>query len=78
MRVPASIIPACVISSGDVRDPARLERACAGVSIVVHAAALKQVPSCEDNPFEAIQTNIMAAATSSTRPSTRASGVSSP
>src|SRR5215467_7580872 len=44
---------------GDVRDIARLERAFAGVTIVVHAAALKQVPACEYNPFEAIQTNIM-------------------
>jgi UDP-N-acetylglucosamine 4,6-dehydratase/5-epimerase len=44
---------------GDVRDPGRLERALAGVTVVVHAAALKQVPACEYNPFEAIQTNIM-------------------
>src|SRR5205814_1085444 len=44
---------------GDVRDPQRLERALSGVSVVVHAAALKQVPACEYNPFEAIQTNIM-------------------
>ena len=44
---------------GDVRDQARLERALSGVSVVVHAAALKQVPACEYNPFEAIQTNIM-------------------
>jgi len=44
---------------GDVRDPQRLQRALAGVSVVVHAAALKQVPACEYNPFEAIQTNIM-------------------
>ena len=44
---------------GDVRDAARLERAFAGITIVVHAAALKQVPACEYNPFEAIQTNIM-------------------
>src|SRR6202049_2450944 len=43
---------------GDVRDPQRLERAFSGVSAVVHAAALKQVPACEYNPFEAIQTNI--------------------
>ena len=42
-----------------MRDAARLERAFAGVTIVVHAAALKQVPACEYNPFEAIQTNIM-------------------
>ena len=44
---------------GDVRDPGRLERAFAGITIVVHAAALKQVPACEYNPFEAIQTNII-------------------
>jgi UDP-N-acetylglucosamine 4,6-dehydratase len=44
---------------GDVRDPQRLQRALSGVSIVIHAAALKQVPACEYNPFEAIQTNIM-------------------
>lgn len=43
---------------GDVRDQQRLERAFSGVSVVVHAAALKQVPACEYNPFEAIQTNI--------------------
>jgi UDP-N-acetylglucosamine 4,6-dehydratase/5-epimerase len=44
---------------GDVRDAGRLQRALAGVTVVVHAAALKQVPACEYNPFEAIQTNIM-------------------
>jgi UDP-N-acetylglucosamine 4,6-dehydratase/5-epimerase len=44
---------------GDVRDQGRLERALAGVTLVVHAAALKQVPACEYNPFEAIQTNII-------------------
>ncbi len=44
---------------GDVRDQQRLERALSGVTVVVHAAALKQVPACEFNPFEAIQTNIM-------------------
>lgn len=44
---------------GDVRDVERLKRALAGVTVVVHAAALKQVPACEYNPFEAIQTNIM-------------------
>lgn len=43
---------------GDVRDLQRLERAFAGVTVVVHTAALKQVPACEYNPFEAIQTNI--------------------
>jgi len=43
---------------GDVRDKDRLTRAMSGVDIVVHAAALKQVPSCEYNPFEAVKTNI--------------------
>jgi UDP-N-acetylglucosamine 4,6-dehydratase len=44
---------------GDVRDVDRLRRAFSGITVVVHAAALKQVPACEYNPFEAIQTNIM-------------------
>jgi len=44
---------------GDVRDEARLKRAMEGVDIVVHAAALKQVPAAEYNPFEAIKTNII-------------------
>jgi UDP-N-acetylglucosamine 4,6-dehydratase/5-epimerase len=44
---------------GDVRNVERLRRAMKGVSIVVHAAALKQITTCEYNPFEAIQTNIM-------------------
>ncbi len=43
---------------GDVRDRERLLRACEGVDYVVHAAALKQVPACEYNPFEAVKTNI--------------------
>jgi UDP-N-acetylglucosamine 4,6-dehydratase len=43
---------------GDVRDRNRLERAFSGVDIVVHAAALKQVPACEYNPLEAIKTNV--------------------
>lgn len=46
---------------GDVRDPARLHRALDGVDVVVHAAALKQVPSCEYNPFEAVKTNVLGA-----------------
>lgn len=46
---------------GDVRDKDRLYRAFDGVDIVVHAAALKQIPSCEYNPFEAIKTNIYGA-----------------
>lgn len=43
---------------GDVRDRNRLYRAMRGVDIVVHAAAMKQVPSCEYNPIEAVKTNI--------------------
>jgi UDP-N-acetylglucosamine 4,6-dehydratase/5-epimerase len=44
---------------GDVRDQQRLRRAMNGVDIVIHAAALKQVPACEYNPMEAIKTNIL-------------------
>lgn len=43
---------------GDVRDKERLRRALQGVDFVIHAAALKQVPTCEYNPIEAIKTNI--------------------
>ena len=47
---------------GDVRDRRRLYRSFqAAVDIVVHAAALKQVPSCEYNPFEAVKTNVLGA-----------------
>ncbi len=47
---------------GDVRDQKRLYRAMHGVDIVVHAAALKQVPACEYNPLEAVKTNVDGAA----------------
>lgn len=43
---------------GDVRDKTRLRRAMDGVDVVIHAAALKQVPACEYNPIEAVKTNI--------------------
>jgi UDP-N-acetylglucosamine 4,6-dehydratase/5-epimerase len=46
---------------GDIRDEARLRRALEGVDIVVHAAALKQVPAAEYNPFECIKTNVLGA-----------------
>lgn len=46
---------------GDVRDKERLYRACKGVDIIVHAAAMKQVPASEYNPTEAIKTNIYGA-----------------
>lgn len=46
---------------GDIRDKERLSRALKDVQVVVHAAALKQIPACEYNPFEAVQTNILGA-----------------
>jgi UDP-N-acetylglucosamine 4,6-dehydratase len=46
---------------GDVRDAARLHRAMAGIDVVVHAAALKQVPAAEYNPIECIKTNVLGA-----------------
>ncbi|MBI4586497.1 MAG: SDR family NAD(P)-dependent oxidoreductase [Planctomycetes bacterium] len=44
---------------GDVRDAARLSRAMEGIEIAFHAAAMKHVPACEYNPFEAVQTNVL-------------------
>ncbi len=46
---------------GDVRDQERLHRALEGIDVVVHAAAMKQVPAAEYNPFECIKTNIIGA-----------------
>ncbi|GAB3972299.1 UDP-N-acetylglucosamine 4,6-dehydratase (inverting) [Spirosoma terrae] len=46
---------------GDVRDGERLKRACEGVDIIIHAAALKQVPAAEYNPMECIKTNVFGA-----------------
>jgi len=46
---------------GDVRDRSRMSRAAQGADIVVHAAAMKQVPACEYNPFEAVRTNVLGA-----------------
>jgi UDP-N-acetylglucosamine 4,6-dehydratase/5-epimerase len=46
---------------GDVRDGQRLKRACEGIDIIVHAAALKQVPAAEYNPMECIKTNVFGA-----------------
>ncbi len=46
---------------GDVRDVERLRMATRGVDVIIHAAALKQVPACEYNPFEAVQTNVIGA-----------------
>lgn len=46
---------------GDIRNRSRLTRAMQGADLVVHAAAMKQVPACEYNPFEAVQTNVLGA-----------------
>jgi UDP-N-acetylglucosamine 4,6-dehydratase len=46
---------------GDIRDEARIRRALEGIDIVIHAAALKQVPAAEYNPFECIKTNVLGA-----------------
>ena len=58
---PQEKYPALRFFIGDVRDPNRLSRAMEGIDTVVHAAALKQVPAAEYNPFEFIKTNIMGA-----------------
>ncbi|MGI4875717.1 MAG: UDP-N-acetylglucosamine 4,6-dehydratase (inverting) [Janthinobacterium lividum] len=58
---PHSKYPAIRFFIGDVRDGERLKRACEGVDIIVHAAALKQVPAAEYNPMECIKTNIFGA-----------------
>jgi len=61
MRIDFDDDPRLKFLIGDVRDRDRLYRAMNGVDIVLHAAALKQVPSCEYNPFEAVKTNILGA-----------------
>jgi UDP-N-acetylglucosamine 4,6-dehydratase len=58
---PESQYPALRFFIGDVRDERRLRRALEGIDTVVHAAALKQVPAAEYNPFEFIKTNIIGA-----------------
>jgi len=54
--------PAIRYFIGDVRDRERLYRAMDGVNVVVHTAALKQVPTAEYNPIEAVKTNVLGAA----------------
>jgi UDP-N-acetylglucosamine 4,6-dehydratase len=58
---PEAQFPTIRFFIGDVRDRDRLKRAMEGVDTVVHAAALKQVPAAEYNPFEAIRTNVIGA-----------------
>lgn len=58
---PAAVYPALRFFLGDVRDQDRLRRAMESVDVVIHAAALKQVPAAEYNPFECIKTNVLGA-----------------
>jgi UDP-N-acetylglucosamine 4,6-dehydratase len=58
-QYPANAYPQMRFFIGDVRDERRLWRAMEGIDVVVHAAALKHVPVCEYNPFEAIKTNVL-------------------
>lgn len=58
---PQEKYPAMRYFIGDVRDAERMKRACEGIDIIVHAAALKQVPAAEYNPMECIKTNIFGA-----------------
>lgn len=58
---PESKYPGIRYFIGDIRDEARLRRALEGIDVVIHAAALKQVPAAEYNPFECIKTNVIGA-----------------
>ncbi len=60
---PESKYPQVRFFIGDVRDGARFKRACEGIDVIIHAAALKQVPAAEYNPDEFIKTNIGGAQT---------------
>lgn len=60
-KFPPSVHKALRYFIGDVRDEKRLRRALEGIDVVVHAAALKQVPTAEYNPFECIKTNVLGA-----------------
>ena len=58
---PQDRFPQLRLFLGDVRDQSRIRRALEGIDIVIHAAALKQVPTAEYNPFEFIKTNVLGA-----------------
>jgi len=60
-KFPETQYPALRYFIGDVRDADRLRRATEGIDVVIHAAALKQVPAAEYNPFECIKTNVLGA-----------------
>ncbi len=57
-KFPISTYPGIRYFLGDVRDKARFKRACEGIDVIIHAAALKQIPAAEYNPDEFIKTNI--------------------
>jgi UDP-N-acetylglucosamine 4,6-dehydratase len=61
LEFPESRYPGIRYFIGDIRDEPRLRRALEGIDVVVHAAALKQVPAAEYNPFECIKTNVLGA-----------------
>lgn len=58
---PEAKYPAVRYFIGDIRDEARIRRALEGIDVVIQAAALKQVPAAEYNPFECIKTNVLGA-----------------
>jgi len=60
-KLPDTQYPQIRYFIGDVRDAARFQRALEGIDVVIHAAALKQVPTAEYNPFECIKTNVLGA-----------------
>jgi len=61
LELSTSRYPALRYFIGDIRDARRVRRALEGIDVVIHAAALKQVPAAEYNPFECINTNILGA-----------------
>jgi len=61
MRHEFAAVPRVTFVVGDVRDAQQLRQACGGIDIIFHAAALKQVPSCELFPMEAVKTNVLGA-----------------
>ncbi|EMI15425.1 polysaccharide biosynthesis protein CapD [Rhodopirellula maiorica SM1] len=60
-QFPVDEYPAIRFFIGNVRDKDRLQRAMEGIDTVIHAAAMKQVPAAEYNPFEAVKTNVLGA-----------------
>ena len=57
-KYPSNQYPQIRFFIGDVRDAARLKRACEGIDVIIHAAAIKQVDTAEYNPDECIKTNV--------------------